>query len=201
MILWPRSLQYLTYLSWLIMCVGIVGCQTAPQRPADQQHQNQVEAFQHWSAEGKIAIQYGGDRESASFQWTQSQKDYAIFLHGPFGQGGTWLRKDKQGVSLESSKGKKRASTPEALMQKELGWQVPVSNMQFWMRGLAAKKPKPKHMLRDHNNNLSQLIQQGWQVDYQNFASFNGYWLPTKLTAKRGQITIKMVIKDWQMAI
>jgi outer membrane lipoprotein LolB len=193
--------RYLGGLGWLMLLAGLIGCQTQTQLPEGIQPHKSLAEIEHWSAEGKIAVQFGDNRESASFQWIQNQNSYAIFLHGPFGQGGTWLRKDKHGVTLENAKGtRKRAATAEALMQQELGWQVPVSNIQHWMRGFAATRPKPTQTLRDELNRLTELTQQGWQVHYQSFEQINDGWLPTKLTAKRGHVTLKIVIKDWQVA-
>src|SRR5690606_22103807 len=120
-----------------------------------------------WGAEGKIALQLGKERESASFNWSQEHSNYSVHLFGPFGQGATWLRKTARGVTLESARnGVHQARTAEELMNNVLGWQVPVSNLQFWLRGLPAKKPKPTGLDRGAEGFVAELRQEGWQVSY-----------------------------------
>lgn len=82
-------------------------------------------------------------------------------------------------------------------MQEVIGWQVPVSNLQFWLRGLPALKPTPSQITRDDTGHLTSLQQQGWQVAYTDYQHFNGWWLPTRVTAQRGDLKIRVVIKQW----
>lgn len=184
---------------WLL---ALTGCQSTPQRSSGgAQQEKLLYRAAHWQAEGKIAIQMANDRQSASFKWTQDKADYAIHLFGPFGQGTTWLRRTHRGVVLENAKtGTHKAASAEALMQDVLGWQVPVSNLQFWLRGLPAKKPRPTELERDPAGFLTHLLQEGWQVSYRQHEHFNGWWLPTRILAERDDLRLTVVIKRWQLS-
>lgn len=179
----------------------LAGCQSTPEVPGERAQQEQrLQRIQHWEAEGKIAIRMADDRQSASFKWTQKKDDYAIHLFGPFGQGTTWLRRSSGRVTLESAKtGVHRAASAEMLMQDVLGWQVPVTNLQFWLRGLPAKKPRPERQERDLTGLLSHLQQQGWEVTYSRYEPFSGWWLPTRIQAERDDLRLTIVVKRWQL--
>lgn len=188
---------------WLlvVLLATLAGCQSIPQKPAGGTGQQPyLQKIPRWEAEGKIAIRKGEERESASFKWSQQQENYVIHLFGPFGQGATWLRRTSRSVTLENAKtGVRRATTAEALMQDVMGWQVPVSNLRFWLRGLPAAKPAPTELRRDGTGLLTGLQQQGWQVDYSKYENFSGWWLPTKVVARRDDLLITAVIKSWQL--
>jgi outer membrane lipoprotein LolB len=181
--------------------LALTGCQSTPHKSSGgAQQEKLLERVAHWEAEGKIAIQMANDRQSASFKWTQDKADYAIHLFGPFGQGTTWLRRTARGVTLENAKtGSHKAASAEALMLDVLGWQVPVSNLQFWLRGLPANKPRPKNLERDPAGFLAVLHQEGWQVAYSRHEHFSGWWLPTRILAERDDLRLTIVIKRWQL--
>ncbi len=188
-------------LSGISMLIALSGCQSTPQKTAGGvQQEKHLYRATRWEAEGKIAIQMEDDRQSASFKWTQNKADYTVHLFGPFGQGTTWLRRTSHEVVLENAKtGTHKATSAETLMEDVLGWQVPVSNLQFWLRGLPAKQPKPAHLQRDPAGFLTHLHQEGWQVAYSRHENFDGWWLPTRIQAKRDDLKLTVVIKRWQL--
>ena len=190
---------------WAPLCLLLLallsGCQSTPHKiPGAAEQLQHLYEVADWEVEGKIAITLGNDRENASFKWSQERENYVIHLFGPFGQGGTWLRRTDRGVILENAKtGIKHARSAEALMQEVLGWQVPVSNLQYWLRGLPAPKPTPSQLEPDTSGHLLRLQQQGWRVDYSAYQDFHGWWLPTKINAERDDLRIRLVIKQWQL--
>lgn len=191
-----------TALGALLVCLAaLTACQSTPQKiPGAASQMEHLYVAREWEAEGKIAITLERERESASFKWSQVRDNYVIHLFGPFGQGGTWLRRTSRSVTLENAKtGVRHARSAEALMEEVLGWQVPVSNLQFWLRGLPAPKPRATHILQDNTGHLSSLQQQGWRVNYSHYQNFNGWWLPTRVTAERDRLQIRAVIKHWSL--
>lgn len=190
-------------LALIVATLFLSACQTTPTIPEDVgQQQEALRKIPSWQAEGKIAINMDGERQNASFKWQQKHGNYVIHLFGPFGQGATWLRRTSKGVSLENAEiGLRHAADAEQLMMETLGWQVPVSDLQYWIRGLAAPTPDPDTAETDERGLLSRLEQQGWQVTYDRYEVYEGWALPDKLTAERGTIKVTLVIKNWQLAM
>lgn len=192
----------LSILSLLAVTLLVSACQSTLVLPENVSRQQEaIRRIPSWQAEGKIAINMNGERQSASFDWQQQRGNYVIHLYGPFGQGATWLRRTDKGVSLENAEiGVRRAATAEQLMQETLGWQVPVSDLQYWIRGLAAPKPAPSQVEVDERDLMASLEQQGWQVTYSRYDLHEGWVLPEKLTARRDGIEVTVVVKRWQLA-
>lgn len=194
------------FFGWLVLWVPLLilsGCETLPQKPSDLTlQQQQLLQVKKWKAEGKLSLTFQSERHSASFNWSQLEENFSIHLFGPFGQGATWLRHDGGMFTLENAQtGMRYAPTAEELMQEVLGWQVPVSNLQFWLRGLPAPTPRATNTTFDASGLLTQLQQQRWIVTYSGHQEFTGWWLPTRISAKRDDIEIKIVVKSWQLNI
>lgn len=182
----------------LILC----GCQSLKtvDYPADPKQIGPLAQLASWQAAGKLSVIYQGENNSAQFQWKQKQADYTLHLFGPFGQGSTWLRKTGDLVEFESpNTGTQQAKHAEELLELNLGWQMPVSNMHFWLRGLAAPSPPADLTTLSSGGFLEQLYQQGWQVQYRSYQSANGWWLPKKIVAKRDSVKLTVVIKEWKL--
>ncbi len=75
------------------------------------------------------------------------------------------------------------AQSPEALLEEQLGWKLPVSHLVWWVRGLPAPDSKSRLGL-DNDSRLATLEQDGWQVEYLSYTEQNGYWLPDLLAAR-----------------
>lgn len=187
----------------IVATLFLSACQTAPVMPTNVAQQRQlIQRVPSWRAEGKISVTMNNERHSASFDWQQRHKNYVIHLFGPFGQGSTWLRRTSKAVTLENSEtGIRRATNAEQLMEETLGWHVPVSELQYWIRGLAAPTPAPTAEKVGEQGLIQELEQQGWKVNYIRYEPHEGWLLPTKLRAERDSIEVTIVIKQWQLAL
>ena len=194
-------LRGILYSIAVVMCLAINACGTITHRPSIDPHSqtHYLQKVRHWQAEGKFALSYDGEKTSASFDWGQQNDQYLIHLYGPFGTGSTWVRRTKQGVSLENAEtGLQQAHSAEHLMLSTLGWQVPVSELQYWMLGL----PSPNSDYKITTNEfkvITQIRQQQWDVQYTQHQVVNGWTLPAKIKAQRGDIRITLVVKKWDL--
>lgn len=193
----------LPFFALIVATVFLSACQTAPMMPTNVEQQRQlIQRMPSWRAEGKISVSMNGERHTASFDWQQRHSNYVIHLFGPFGQGSTWLRRTSKGVTLENAEtGVRRAANAELLMEETLGWHVPVSELQYWIRGIAAPKPTPTEEEVDERELLQSLEQQGWQVTFVRYESHEGWLLPAKLRAERESIEVTIVVQQWQLAL
>jgi len=157
------------------------------------------EQMQQWRLEGKLAIKFNGKSQSAYFQWEHHLDDYSIRLHGPLGQGGAKLEKKHKQVSLEAEGAKHTAANAEQLMEQSLGWSFPVSDMNWWIRGLASPNTPVTSQTHDDAGNLKQLEQQGWMIHYRKHQPVGQLTLPYKLIASRDNIRITLLLKKWEL--
>ena len=153
---------------------------------------------QNWHLNGLLAIRTPQNAWTGHWQWQQNAKTYTISLYGPLGTNSIQLTGAPHSVLLETSDGKQFSSTsPEELLEKQLGLQLPVSNLYYWVRGLPAPGMSAQKQL-DASNRIKTLIQQGWRIQYVNYISVNQLDLPSKIVLNNATLNVKIVINQWQ---
>ena len=129
----------------------------------------------HWILHGKIGIQSPKENGSASLVWKQEKNNYHIRLFGPLGIGAVELNGTPSLVTFINNKGEVyQAKSAELLLKQNTGWQIPVSNLVYWVQGI----PAPKHN------------QQDWQIEYLKYQ--NG--LPKLIELNYSQIKLRISI-------
>lgn len=164
-----------------------------------KQHQQKLSTLQNWQAEGRLAAAQGQKGGNASFVWQQRGESYQIKLFGPFGAGAVYITGRPNHVELKEANGNlTSAASPELLMHKVSGWTVPITGLRYWLRGLPTPQDQTAQQLLNQQGQLSYLQQQGWKIDYENYADNLDIPLPNKLRLHRGDIKLKMVVTSWQ---
>ena len=85
----------------------------------------------------------------------------------------------------------------QELLQQQLGLNLPVSHLLWWIRGLPAPDSRSRLAL-DGDSRLARLAQDGWDVEYLRYVEQDGYWLPERLRLTGHDLQVTLVIKDWQ---
>ncbi|WP_145141180.1 lipoprotein insertase outer membrane protein LolB [Pseudomonas duriflava] len=161
-------------------------------------HKTRISALDGWQINGKVGIRTQNDSGSGTLFWLQRQDYFDIRLSGPLGRGAARLTGRSGDVTLEvANQGRFQADSPEALLEQQLGWRLPVSHLLWWVRGLPAPESRSQLTL-DANSHLSQLVQDGWTVEYTRYAEQNGYPLPERIKLHGQDLDVTIVIKDWQ---
>jgi outer membrane lipoprotein LolB len=200
--------MFLRHCTTFILIALLAGCSTFGSREALQgqgtpqqwsQHKAQLSQLDGWQINGKVGIRAPKDSGSGTLFWLQRQDYYDIRLSGPLGRGAARLTgRPGSNVVLEvANQGRFEAPTPEALLEEQLGWKLPVSHLVWWVRGLPA--PDSKSTLNvDSMGRLASLQQDGWSLEYLSYTEQNGYSLPERIKLHGQDLDVTLVIKDWQ---
>ncbi|HTO18749.1 MAG TPA: lipoprotein insertase outer membrane protein LolB [Pseudomonas sp.] len=163
-----------------------------------QAHKVQISQIDGWQITGKLGLKTPDESGSATLQWLQRQSYFDIRLSGPLGQGASRLTGRPGATELEiANQGRYSAESPEALLEEQLGWQLPVSHLLWWVRGL----PEPdsrSQLILDADSRLARLTQDEWRVDYLSYLEQDGFALPSRLKLYGKDLEITLVIKDWR---
>lgn len=161
-------------------------------------HKERISTIDGWQISGKIGIQAPQDSGSGTLFWLQRQDYFDIRLSGPLGRGATRLTGRPEAVALEvAGQGRFEAQSPEALLESQLGWQLPVSNLLWWVRGVPAPDSRSRVQL-NADGRLARLQQDGWDVEYLGYTDEDGYALPSRIKLAGRDLKITLVVKDWQ---
>lgn len=162
-----------------------------------EQHLSEVKQINSWALRGSVSISHTNKTDLASLRWQQQPGNYNIMLSGPLSIGRVGLSGSEGSVTLaQSGKQSVTAASAEQLMQQQLGWQLPVSNMYYWVRGIPAPGGKPR-MQMDAQNHLTQLAQQGWLINYSGYKQVNQVDLPGTVSLSNPRLQVRVVIKSW----
>jgi len=182
------------------------GCSSTPPRPepvdsqqAWQQHQQRLSALHDWRLTGRLGIQTGHEGWHASLDWRQQDSNYTIRITAPLGQGSLLLQGGAQGVLLQTSDGEVlSAEDPGQLLYQQLGWQVPVASLRYWVLGLPA--PGKAIETLDAYGRLSHLQQEGWEIEFLDYEIQQGVELPGRVFVSNHQAKVRLVVSEWQLA-
>lgn len=165
-----------------------------------EQRYSQLKQVGSWSLNGSVSIQRANKTDMASMQWQQQQPHvFNVALYGPLSLGRISIASSGNSVTLtQSGKQPVSATSAEQLMQQQLGWQLPVSNLYYWVRGIPAPGSTPK-MTFDNSNHVLQLVQQGWLIDYQNYQPTQQVDLPHTIVMNNPNLHVRFVIKNWSI--
>ncbi|WP_299598851.1 lipoprotein insertase outer membrane protein LolB [uncultured Microbulbifer sp.] len=174
-----------------------------PQQPPAQQptQPQSAAAMQRWEAKGKLGVRSPKENGSANLIWQQANANYRIHLSGPLGAGATTISGSPSGVSLQKgSDPAVLASDPAQLTEQIMGWPLPVSEMFYWVRGLAAPGAVAGQQ-KDSRGLLQSLQQSGWQLNFSDYQSVGAFQLPSRIKAATtnaaGPVSVTVVIKEW----
>lgn len=202
-----------------VLAVLIGGCVLAPPRePVDDPRQVWRERMQamrsidQWELRGRLAVKTKKRGDTISMLWQRDREDHHINLYGPMGAGRVVMDLAAAGAVLRDNKGRIHTDdSAERLLYRVAGWRVPFQSLQYWVLGAAA--PGGAYDFKvDTWGRLSELEQNGWRIDFEEYHYYDGQDLPRKLVMNalpgtehivddaggEGQtIQVKAIIRSW----
>ena len=125
-----------------------------------------------------------------------------MLLEAPFGQGVFRIDRPAAGqYRLRLPDGREFINrSPEALLEEVVGFALPISGLEFWIRGLPHPGSEYRHRL-DADGRARLISQDDWDIDYLDyFAAAPEPPLPRRLRLTRDELTLRLVIERWQPA-
>ena len=197
----------LASLAQCLLILVFTGCAIQRTIPNDaralvwEENKLKLEQIYSWNLSGRIAIQLEKESSSASLSWKQSGQDYVIRITAPFGRGTMELRGNSEGVTMRDAGNQLvYARDPETLLQENLGWQVPLTGLNYWIRGLPDPAVEIDTLHLNKEARISELSQAGWQVSYGPYMQADELSLPKKLVMQNQELKVKLVIKQWDLS-
>ncbi|MCB5162896.1 lipoprotein insertase outer membrane protein LolB [Marinomonas algarum] len=181
----------------LTLTAAISACSTKPTGPITPPPTS-ASAISKWETSGRVGIRTKEDAISGNFNWQQDPATFALNIVGPFGQGAIKLSKNMEGiVTLAYDDVIRVGSDPAILLQQELGWEFPVKQVTYWMRGLPAPTSTARITNDPQTGLVNQLEQDGWLITYSNFTDVDGLLLPQKMQVSNPPYKVNLIINQW----
>lgn len=151
----------------------------------------------HWTLEGRLGVSDGHDGGSGGFTWTQDGDRYRFVFRTPITGRSFELSGGPDGALLQGLDGGPLQGTDaEALMRRALGWEVPLHDLRAWVLGLRADSG-PAELAFGDNQLPSQLVQDGWTVQYRAWDTARQPPLPTTIFAAQPPYKVRLSVENW----
>ena len=90
-----------------------------------------------------------------------------------------------------------RAESPEALLEREAGWSVPLAGLRYWIVGAPAPDGAVSTLELDGQGRLARLEQAGWTVIYERYGALDGLALPGRIRFSNESVEATVVVRRW----
>lgn len=156
----------------------------------------ELQQIHSFAVQGRIAGGVLGIK--GDVHWQQNADDsFSLRISGPFGMGASSISGTPQQVVVHSGDGKTQVTDPQLWLQQNLGWNLPIARLRYWVLGLPAMDSPVQLSSYNDDGTLMELQQDGWQIDYTEYLNAGGYTLPRKLQISHADATFRVVIDDW----
>ncbi len=189
-----------------VALLAIAGC-GLKRDPAQQEQlqglwldrQQQAEAVVSWNLHARAAITREAEAYNVGIRWERDGQTSMLLLEAPFGQGVFRIDRPQGGwYRLRLPDGREFVNeTPEALLRDVIGWSLPISGLEFWIRGLPHPNGDYSYKLDDGGRARS-IRQDEWDIDYLDYFADASPRLPRRMRLAHDELTLKLVIERWQ---
>lgn len=160
------------------------------------EHVRTLTLMQEWQIRGKIGVRTADDGGSAYLDWSQSFDSFYILLSGPLGQGSTVVSGNPYGARLENSDGTFISDSPEQLVMEHTGWDIPIHQLLYWVKGIPAPHGKSEPTYNEYGT-LKTLRQDQWTLEFDRYGEAMGTLLPQKIKITKDNLKVTLIIKEW----
>lgn len=178
----------------LALTLALGGCATAPE---PQPVETRALVSDNWTLQGRIGVKTAEQSLSGQIHWKHRAGLDEVLMTSPLGQGVARIVRDAAGVTLEvPNRPPRHASDAESLTHTVLGYGLPVSGLAWWVQAYPAPG-RVFEVRRDASGRIEQLKQDGWVIDYLQYAD-DAPARPRKIVVAREGLEIRLVTDTWK---
>jgi outer membrane lipoprotein LolB len=200
------------YRALLFLWVLLLGaCSSLPDAPVTEDSYNAWASYQaeqagvdSWEIHARSAVFVNEEIYHFGINWQRQQNHFTLIFEAPLGQGvfrveSFLVNGQSEAVMLTMPDGQKYFDkSAEALLFEVLGWAIPVSGLEWWIKGLPQDDTDYSFDLRADGRPRS-LLQNDWKINYLDYFDLQSpaHGLPRKMYLKHPDLALKIVIERW----
>jgi outer membrane lipoprotein LolB len=197
------------WLAGAVLCTAIVlaACVTTrlPREPLTiAQQRDALQSLQRYTMQGRVAVSGVANGFNANTAWQQQSGQSRLRLSGPLGAGAMEIHYADGQLHIAGSRGESFAGDDaNRLLEQQLGFVPPVDALRYWILGVPAPGGEVSADTTDASGNLSTFSQLGWVLHIDALrpesTALGEVLVPTRLTATRGTLRLRMVMDRWTL--
>lgn len=158
--------------------------------------------YNDWDMHSRAVIKLEAEAYNIGIRWQRDPDRFMMLLEAPFGQGVFRIESEPgQAYRLSLPDGQVFENlTAEALLEDVIGWSLPISGLDYWIRGMPRPGSVYSHRVSADGRTRS-IKQDQWDISYLDyFEQQEDSLLPRKLELANDTITVRMIVERWQAA-
>lgn len=172
------------------------------------ENQKQLQQLDRWKISAKVSVDRRGQHYSTAYlNWLEKSNEYQIDLTSPMGIGQLNIIYNGQNViaTVTQPNGQSKrynVKNIDDFINKLSGLALPVSQLQYWIKGVPDPHHNHSEAQYDANHNLTGLKQQDWKIEWDRFKPQEGLQLPHKIKATQqrgGALKVTLIIANWEL--
>lgn len=198
-------MKCLRYGAIMMVVLLVVACAPKTVRPdqallaAQSAREKQLQGHDNWTIRARLGVSDGEHGGSGSLVWIRRNNTFDFELRAPVTGRSFRMHGGPDRVRLDGLKqGSLHGTDARALLQQALGWQVPMAQLDYWVRGMRAPGSTAQ-LLFGADGLPERLSQDGWTVEYRDWYPETEPALPRRVFANRGNDRVRMVINSWAL--
>lgn len=186
-------LKNISYL-FILSIIFLTGCQTQNIKKTSGNLAQQ----QHWKMKARVAIKTPEDNVTATLDWQKQNSEFDFHLYGLFGVTYAQLIQEKNKAILNLPEDRSYThSNAQQLLYQSLGWDFPIDALTYWVKGLPSYH-SDEQVSRNQQGQIEIIQLNDWTVTFKQYQSYSGYVMPRMIKAIHPQMSLKVVVKDWE---
>ncbi len=143
-------------------------------------HLSTLDLLDSWNIRGRLSVRTDKGGHIGRIAWARSGTNHQIDIYGSLGSGHIRiLTNPREAVLTDSDGWTSVGANAQHVLDVYLGWRFPVTEMESWILGKAYPYSSAEKKW-DTLGHVVEIEQEGWQVVFSQYDTFDGYDLPTR---------------------
>jgi outer membrane lipoprotein LolB len=153
---------------------------------------------QTWVIAAKLGIRSRDESGSVTLKWQQQGQEYQINLAGPLGQGSALLMGNADYIVIDRPNQERiYSNNPTQLVQETFGWELPLEQLNYWVRGLATPTIDTRELTFTPSGAVATFEQLEWSLQYSRHTLVDQWLMPKRIQAKKDDTIFTLIINEW----
>lgn len=149
---------------------------------------------------GRVSVTHDGRAFTSSLRWQHLPDRDEIWLLTPLGQALAHIVSTAEGATVTGADRKQvRGPDVEALTRQALGWELPLTRLQYWIRGEPAPGGSANFGAAVSVEGRTEFAQDDWHISVVRYPESEQAGRPHRIELRRGEEqVIRLVIDAWR---
>lgn len=152
--------------------------------------------LERFGLEGRLQVRDGERSAAVGVDWQHGPARDEWLFTGPLGQGLARIEADATGAHMLLADGRRsEAASAGELAEALLGVSAPFEALPRWVTARPAATAQVRQL--DALGRPLQLVDQGWTIDYLEYAGEAPDSPPRKIDLQRGDTRLRLIVDSW----